>query len=129
MPRRVHQPEDNPGAAAQTSSQAAASKDLPEEEPGAQSQDGAADQNPDLPSEENSALLRFIEECCMVEAGQSATARDLYIAYLRWCDDNDHQPLRQRDFGMTLAQLGYRRQRRGRGRHWWTGIGLNTDSG
>ena len=108
---------------------AAASKDVPEEEPGAQSHDGSGDQNPDPPLEEASALPRFIEECCLVEPGQSATARDLYIAYLRWCDDNDHQPLRQRDFGMTLTQLGYCRQRRARGRHWWTGIGLETVGG
>ena len=108
---------------------AAASKGLPEEEPGAQSQDESVDQNPDPPLEETYALPRFIEECCLVGPGQSATARDLYIAYLRWCDDNDHQPLRQRDFGMTLTQLGYRRQRRARGRHWWTGIGLDTADG
>ena len=69
-------------------------------------------------------LPRFIKDCCCVSPGETATARDLYIAYLRWCDDNDEQPLRQRDFGMKLTQLGYRRQRRSRGRHWWTGIGL-----
>ncbi|MCI0782501.1 MAG: hypothetical protein J4N93_14510, partial [Chloroflexi bacterium] len=67
---------------------------------------------------------RFINDCCRVSPGETATARDLYIAYLRWCDDNDEQPLRQRDFGMKLSQSGYRRQRRSRGRHWWTGIGL-----
>ncbi|MCH8280574.1 MAG: peroxidase-related enzyme [Chloroflexi bacterium] len=69
-------------------------------------------------------LSRFINDCCRVSPGETATARDLYIAYLRWCDDNDEQPLRQRDFGMKLSQSGYRRQRRSRGRHWWTGIGL-----
>ncbi len=147
-----HQPEEHLAAATETTPQttpwkavhtdpatipqgapekvpAAASMDLPEEEPETQSHDGAVDQNPDSPLEETSALPRFIEECCLVGLGQSATARDLYIAYLRWCDDNDHQPLRQRDFGMTLTHLGYHRQRRARGRHWWTGIGLNTASG
>ena len=80
-----------------------------------------------MSQDEESALPRFIEECCSVFSGGASTARDLYIAYLRWCDENDHQPLRQLEFGMNLTQLGYRRQRRSRGRHWWMGISLTAE--
>ena len=71
-------------------------------------------------------LERFIKECCRTGAGEATTTRDLYIAYLRWCDENGQQPWRQRDFGVNLTALGYQRQRRGHRRYWWSGIGLAT---
>ena len=72
----------------------------------------------------NPLFGRFVEECCETADGQTATARELYIAYLRWCDENDQQPLRQRDFGINLSEMGFIRQRKARGRHWWIGIAL-----
>ena len=76
------------------------------------------------PQEAIPSLERFISECCEIASGDSTTARDLYITYLRWCDDNREHALLQRNFGMQLTQLGYRRSRRSGGRHWWQGIGL-----
>ncbi len=73
------------------------------------------------------SLPRFLEDCCNVSSGDSATARDLYIAYLRWCDENHWGPLLQKGFGLGLSDLGFRRRRRGRGRHWWLGIGLKSE--
>ena len=74
--------------------------------------------------EASQSLERFISECCTVASSESTTARDLYISYLRWCDDNGEHALLQRNFGMQLTQLEYRRRRRSGGRHWWQGIGL-----
>ena len=76
------------------------------------------------PPEATRNLERFIAEYCRVAPGESATARDLYISYLRWCDDNGEHALLQRNLGVQLTQLGYRRRRRSGGRHWWQGIGL-----
>ena len=70
------------------------------------------------------SVERFISECCTVASGESTTARDLYISYLRWCDDNGEHALLQRNFGRQLTQLGYLRRRRSGGRHWWQGITL-----
>jgi uncharacterized peroxidase-related enzyme len=100
--------------------------ETPEEGPDGEDQYEEVAPEPDATSKADSTLLRFIEECCQTGTHESATARDLYISYLRWCDDNDQQPMRQRDFGMSLSQLGYNRQRRAHGRHWWKGIGLKT---
>ena len=72
-------------------------------------------------------LERFVKEMCIVSLEQASTARDLYIAYIRWCDENRLHPWRQRNFGLGLAGLGFRRRRRGQGRHWWMGIGLWPD--
>ena len=70
------------------------------------------------------SLEHFISQCCTVATLESTTARDLYISYLRWSDDHGEPALLQRNFGMQLTQLGYRRSRRSGGRHWWQGIGL-----
>jgi uncharacterized peroxidase-related enzyme len=51
------------------------------------------------PPEANS-LNRFVAEACLVSSDQAAPARDLYVAYLRWCDENRAKPWRQRNFGL-----------------------------
>jgi uncharacterized peroxidase-related enzyme len=82
------------------------------------------------PEKDQSPLSRFVEECCCRFDGASSTARDLYIAYLRWCDENRQSPLLQSNLGIGLGALGFRRRRRGHGRHWWLGIALkNNGSG
>ena len=78
-------------------------------------------QNPEEPLP---SLDRFISDCCIVASGESSTARDMYISYLRWSDDNGEHALLQRNFGIQLTQLGFSRRRRSGGRHWWQGIGL-----
>ena len=55
------------------------------------------------PVNENLLIIRFVEECCERGDAHAATARELYIAYLRWCDENDQQPMSQRDFGSESA--------------------------
>ena len=74
------------------------------------------------------ALNQFIAQRCTVSLEASITARDLYIAYLRWCDESDEAALLQRQFGLALTHSGYQRRRRGGGRHWWVGIGLAGDA-
>ena len=76
--------------------------------------------------ENGQSVERFISECCTVASGESTTARDLYVSYLRWCDDNGEHALLQRNFGMQLTQLAYGRRRRSGGRHCWQGIGLKS---
>jgi len=93
---------------------------------------------PDEPEEEdvdlvdpNNPVARFVGDLCVVQDGEVTSARDLYIAYLRWCDENIEPPMPQRGFGMILTQMGFNRRRRGRSRNWsWWGVGLgNTDTG
>ena len=71
---------------------------------------------------EDKHIQRFVEDCCAVSPEDACTARDLYIAYLRWCDENRRGPMVQRNFGLGLTQMGFRRRRRGQGRHWWLGL-------
>ena len=95
---------------------------------GSEPQDNAAGKpEPRPPVNVNLLISRFVEECCETADGHAATARALYIAFLRWCDENDQQPLRQRNFGMNLSEMGFVRQRKARGRHWWLGIALSSN--
>ncbi len=70
-------------------------------------------------------VARFVGDTCVVKDGEVTSARDLYIAYLRWCDETIEPPMPQRGFGMILSDMGFNRRRRGRGRNWsWWGVGL-----
>ena len=66
----------------------------------------------------------FIDDRCVVGPGTRIIARGLYDDFLDWCMETEREPLSQRAFGMRLTGMGFRRKRRGRGRHWWEGLGL-----
>jgi uncharacterized peroxidase-related enzyme len=89
-----------------------------------QSQETEEEGEPEPPIDVDPLILRFVEECCKTGDDRSATAKELYIAYLRWCDEHDKITLRQRDFGINLSGMGFLRQRRAGGRHWWIGVGM-----
>ena len=67
----------------------------------------------------------FVAECCQVSDGEACTARDLYLAYIRWCDGVSRRPLLQRNFGLGLSVMGFQRKRQAHGQHWWHGINLD----
>ena len=87
----------------------------------------SSDVNGPLPDvEPEGSMQQFVNDCCVVGAEQSCTASELYITYAKWCDENQHLPQLQRNFGVGLSSFGFNRQRRSQGRHWWVGIGLKT---
>lgn len=69
-------------------------------------------------------VAAFVADRCLVGSEAKIIAKDLYQAYIEWCRSRGEEPLAQRSFGMQLTAQGYQRQRRGKGRHWWTGVGL-----
>lgn len=66
----------------------------------------------------------FVAARCQIGENAKIIAKDLYLAYIDWCHGRGEQPLAQRSFGMQLTAQGFQRQRRGKGRHWWMGVGL-----
>ena len=66
----------------------------------------------------------FVSTCGVIAPEAMIIARELYGHYQTWCRETDREPLSQRSFGMRLTDLGFDRKRRGRGRHWWVGLGL-----
>jgi hypothetical protein len=69
-------------------------------------------------------VAEFVEERCVINPEELIIAKDLYDAYVDWCRAAGQEALVQRSFGMRLTTLGFQRRRRGRGRHWWLGVGL-----
>ena len=71
------------------------------------------------------SLADFLRERCVVEAGASVSAGDLYGAYRTWCGTAGEQPVSQKALGLELVERGLRvwRTKRTRG---WTGLRLAT---
>ena len=69
------------------------------------------------------SVRRFVTERCIVGPDVRTIASGLYAAYVDWCQETQQTPMTQRGFGMGLTGLGFTRRRRGRGRHWWEGLG------
>lgn len=70
------------------------------------------------------SVAAFVADCGVVGATEMIIAKDLYSTYQHWCREVGQAPVGQRLFGMRLTALGFERRRRGRGRHWWVGIGV-----
>ena len=69
-------------------------------------------------------VIVFVADRCLVGEDEKVIAKGLYQTYVEWCHQRDEIPLAQRSFGMQLTAQGFQRQRRGKGRHWWMGLGL-----
>ena len=75
------------------------------------------------------SVSRFVTERCIVGPDVRTIASGLYAAYVDWCQETQQTPMTQRSFGMGLTGLGFTRRRRGRGRHWWEGLGAEGQQG
>jgi putative DNA primase/helicase len=53
---------------------------------------------------ENNNIIVFVEEACEIVAWNSIGKDDLYQAYKRWCQDNNHQALSKIRFGKELTR-------------------------
>ncbi len=73
-------------------------------------------------------VFLYVAERCRVGEDEKVIAKGLYQDYTEWCFQRGEEPLAQRSFGMQLTAQGFQRQRRGKGRHWWMGLGIQTVS-
>ena len=69
-------------------------------------------------------VSQFVAARCLVEPDAQTIAGGLYADFLEWCREGGLPILGQRSFGRRLTKMGFTRRRRGRGRHWWQGIGI-----
>ena len=92
------------------------------------SDSGAGSERPlaDNPTTIDPQLRKFTSECCTVSEQAACTARDLYVAYLKWCNSNQSPPVPQRNFGMALREIGFQRRRRNHGKHWCLGLSVKS---
>lgn len=66
----------------------------------------------------------FLAECCVCAPQATTSAKDLYNAYLTWCEENKERPLSQRNFGIKLGERGTFERYMSTGRCYWRNIGL-----
>lgn len=69
-------------------------------------------------------LAGFLEDCCFVDPQAQATAKLLYSAYTKWCEDAGERAESQRSFGLRLAERGFQPDKGTGGRRVWRGLGL-----
>ena len=68
---------------------------------------------------------QFIDDRCTVGPTASATAKELYAAYVSWCGAAGETPISQKAFGQRLAERGFDSARVGKSRaRYWVGIEL-----
>nr|MDQ2694643.1 phage/plasmid primase, P4 family [Pseudomonadota bacterium] len=72
--------------------------------------------------EEMDVLAGFLADHCFIGEKATASAKDLYETYCKWCETNGEVPETQRSFGMSLTERGFERYRNN-GMN-WKGIGL-----
>lgn len=78
---------------------------------------------------EMDVLALFLEQCCVKLPSAKTSAKELYLAYKIWCEENSERPLNQRSFGMRLLERGFEHSRSGAtGSYIWRGLGLLKDS-
>jgi putative DNA primase/helicase len=74
---------------------------------------------------EQDVLGDFLDECCIMTPGASATAAELYENYKTWADKNgEKKPFSQKALGLTLTERGFARTRAHGGKTIWKGIGV-----
>lgn len=66
----------------------------------------------------------FLADRCDVQASVSATAAELYAAYVEWAAANGEEKLSQRRFGDRLRANGFRAGKGTAGKRRWTGLRL-----
>jgi putative DNA primase/helicase len=74
--------------------------------------------------DEMDSVSSFIHECCIEGNGYHVLSRDLYIEYMKWCDENGDPPLNKNAFGRQLSEKGFTSSRLTKGAKGWRGLKL-----
>lgn len=76
--------------------------------------------------DESDALGGFLAACCEINPLSEATSKELYEAYLRYCETNNDEPLKQKSFSHQLGERGFEQGRTKRQR-FWSGVRLRSN--
>jgi putative DNA primase/helicase len=72
-------------------------------------------------------VMQFIEEDCVIGAGEKVTAAELFNSFIRWKEQSGiHAEWSKTLFGIELERLGY--QSKKSGSHFWMGLRLGRPS-
>jgi putative DNA primase/helicase len=68
----------------------------------------------------------FVKECCVQKPGIMVKVKELYLAYQKWCAENNEHTASERFLALRLQEIGFERHRKAEGRY-WKNIGLKAD--
>lgn len=74
--------------------------------------------------EQSDAIGLFIEEECTVAENLKVMAKDIFIAYQNWCEDNEEHTLNKRQFTQRTTERGFVNARGSGGYYFLKGVGL-----
>jgi len=76
--------------------------------------------------DEMDVIGNFIKECCLQKVNVSIKIKELFKAYLFWCNENNERVCSERFFSLRLKEMGFQQNRTAETR-FWVGIGLLTN--
>jgi len=68
----------------------------------------------------------FIKDCCVQKGEARIKVKDLYNAYVGWCNENNERTASERYLALRLQEIGFERVRNAEARY-WKGLGLLAD--
>ena len=74
--------------------------------------------------QEMDVIGQFIDDDCTAIPAATVKAGTLYAAYCKWCEINHEIALKQRTFGVKLAERGFTPDKGTAGVRLWKGVGL-----
>ncbi|HRR32386.1 MAG TPA: phage/plasmid primase, P4 family [Candidatus Sumerlaeia bacterium] len=74
--------------------------------------------------QDSDILEDFINDCCEIGQGETATNPELYAKYKEWCDENQQKPISQKTITSKLMERGLTRERHGSKGRLWKGISI-----
>lgn len=74
--------------------------------------------------DDSDQLAGFLADCCVVGPKFTSTARDLFIAYTAWCDQNGERARSQKDLGTRMGERGFKVFRGTAGVRRYQGVGI-----
>ena len=73
---------------------------------------------------DSDAVGRFIEDCCLSGPSFTSFAKDLYVRFLKWAQENGEFVISQKKFHARLRELGYKSDTVTGNRTTWKGVGI-----
>jgi putative DNA primase/helicase len=72
-------------------------------------------------------VYKFSEEC-IVSSPNDISKDDVYVEYLKWCEQNNEKPVPNNTFGKKMKNLEYLSIQKGDQKYYWEGIAIKSSN-
>ncbi|HZK69958.1 MAG TPA: phage/plasmid primase, P4 family [Clostridia bacterium] len=72
-------------------------------------------------------VYKFSEEC-IVSSPNDILKNEVYLEYLRWCEQYNEKPMNNNIFGKNMKALRYLSVQKGDSKYYWEGIAIKTNT-